>query len=43
MQTHGRERTAQGYYELLSSAGFDRSKMQSKRTGMYLDAVLVVK
>ena len=40
-QTHGRERKLSEYSHLLETAGF--TKVEGKKTGSYLDAVLAVK
>ncbi len=40
-QTEGRERSLPEYCELLTSAGF--SRVEGRRTGAYLDAVLAIK
>jgi hypothetical protein len=40
-QTHGRERSAEEYAQLLGAAGF--VDVQARKTGTYLDAVLARK
>ncbi len=40
-QTHGRERSEAEYRQLLEGAGFAR--VEGRRTGQYLDAVLAWK
>lgn len=41
VQTHGKERTAREFEALLTAAGF--VDVQTKRTGVYLDAITAVK
>ena len=42
-QSNGRERSLEGYRRLLAAAGFDGIKVQGRRTGSYLDAVIAYK